>query len=120
MIVLPIFLITLILQLFLPWWIIGVTAFAIAGLQAKSGKEAFKCGFTAIFLLWFMMSLWKSIPNDNLLANRVGQMLMLPDWSFNWIFVLLITAIIGGLSAGFAALSGFFAREAFMKRRNKN
>lgn len=116
MLVLPIFFLALILQLFLPWWIIGALAFAIAAWQSKSGAYAFKGGFTAIFLLWFMMSCWKSLPNENILANRVGQMLMLPDWPFTWLFVLLITAVIGGLAAGFAALSGFYVRKAFIKR----
>ena len=120
MIVLPTFLVALILQLFLPWWIIGIVSFTIAGWQAKNGNEAFTGGFTAIFLLWLMMSLWKSLPNDNILANRVGQMLMLPDWPFNWLIVLLLTAILGGLVSGFAALSGFFAREAFLKRRTRH
>ena len=116
MIVLPIFLIAFILQFFLPWWIIGFIAFGIALWQARSGTDAFKGGFTAIFLLWLMMSLWKSLPNENILANRVGQMLMLPDWPINWLLVSLITSIIGGLAAGFAALSGFLTRLAFAKK----
>jgi len=115
MIVLPIFFIAFILQLFLPWWIIGLIAFGIAFWQAETGKHAFKGGFSAIFLLWLVMSLWESLPNENILANRVGQMLMLPDWQFTWVLVLILTAVIGGLAAGFAALSGYLIRKSFIK-----
>jgi len=116
MIVLPIFLISLALQYFLPWWIIGFVAFGISAWQAKNAGEAFKCGFSAIFLLWLMMSLLKSIPNENILANRIGQMLMLPESSFTWIIVALLSALVGGLAAGLAALTGFFSRAAFIKK----
>lgn len=117
MLILPIFLIAFLLQLFLPWWIIGIVASAMAAWQARSGKHAFRGGFVAIFLLWMVMSLWRSLPNENILANRVGQMLMLPDWSFTWVFVVLITSLIGGLAAGLAALSGYLSRKAFPKER---
>jgi hypothetical protein len=63
-----------------------------------------------------VMSLWKSLPNENILANRVAGMFMLPDWPFAWIFVVLITCIIGGLATGFAGLSGFFVRKAFINK----
>jgi hypothetical protein len=42
-------------------------------------------------------------------------MLSLPDASFNWIIVLLITGIIGGLASGFCGLSGFLFKEAVKK-----
>lgn len=119
MLVILIFFIAFILQLFLPWWIIGIAAFAVSAWQGKSGKQAFAGGFTAIFLLWLTLSLWKSLPNEHILANRVGQMLMLPDWPFTWIFVVFITALIGGLTAGFAALSGYFVSLAFIKPERK-
>lgn len=56
------------------------------------------------------MGLIKTIPNENILANRVGQMLMLPNWSFNWIIILLVTGLIGGFVGGLAALAGFHVR----------
>jgi hypothetical protein len=115
MLILLIALVCLILQFFLPWWIIAPVAFLMALWKARSAGHAFGAGFSAIFILWIMMALVHSIPNENLLANRVGQMLMLPDLSFNWILVLLITGIIGGLAAGLAALAGFYSRQAISK-----
>ncbi|MBC7743549.1 MAG: hypothetical protein H7096_00435 [Flavobacterium sp.] len=112
-----IFVISLILQFLLPWWIISPVAFGLAFWKAKTGRYGFSAGFTAIFLLWSIMGLVRSIPNENRLANRVGEMLMLPPNSFNWIIVLLITGIIGGLVGGISALAGFYIRESFNTRK---
>lgn len=112
-------LLSLLLQFFLPWWIIAVVAFGLAFWRAISGKHAFWSGFFAIFLLWAVMALVKTIPNENLLANRVGQMFGFPDLAFNWIFILLITALVGALVGGFFALAGFYCREAFLPQPQK-
>ena len=75
MLVLIIAIISLILQFFLPWWIIAPTAFGLSFWMAKSGKQAFGSAFLAIFLLWVGMGLIQTLPNENILANRVGTML---------------------------------------------
>ncbi|MDP3468881.1 MAG: hypothetical protein Q8S11_11140 [Daejeonella sp.] len=115
MLVLIIAIVSLILQLFLPWWIISPIAFGLSFLMAKSGKQAFGSAFLAILLLWIGMGLIHTLPNENILANRVGSMLNLPDTSLKWIIVLLLTGIIGGLAAGFSGLSGYYVKEAVRK-----
>ncbi len=106
---------SLVLQFFLPWWIIGIIAFLFALWKAKSAGHAFNSGFKAIFFLWTIMALIKTLPNENILANRVGEMFMLPHWSFNWIIVILITALTGALAAGTAAFAGYFWKFIFRK-----
>ncbi len=113
-----ILLVSLVLQFFLPWWIIAPIALGFAFWKARSGGHAFASGFGAIFLLWIIMGLIRSVPNENLLANRVGEMLMLPSNSLNWIFVLLITGVLGGLVAGISALAGFYSG-AILKDRHQ-
>ena len=103
---------SLILQFFLPWWIIAPVAFGLSFWKAQSAGRAFGSGFLAIFVLWVTMSLIQSIPNENLLANRVAEMLTLPASSFGWIAILLITGVVGGLVAGLSALAGFYCRSA--------
>ena len=117
MLIILIFIISLIFQFFLPWWIIAPVAFGLAFWKGKTSGHAFTSGFGAIFLLWIMMGSIRSIPNENLLANRVGEMLMLPDNSFNWIIILLITGIIGGLVTAFAALAGFYIKDVIETRK---
>lgn len=114
MLIIFIALLSLLFQFFLPWWIIAPIAFGLAAWKAASGRHAFWSGFLAIFLLWAIMALVKTIPNENLLANRVGQMFGFPDWGFNWLIVLFITALLGALVAGFSALAGVYCRHAFL------
>ena len=117
MLFLLILIISLLLQFFLPWWIIGLVAFGIAFWKAERAGQAFASGFGAIFLLWIAMGLIRSIPNQNLLANRIGEMLMLPSNSLNWIIVLLLTGIVGGLVGGFSALAGFYSATAIKAKK---
>ena len=107
----------LVLQLFLPWWIIAPVAFGMAFWKARSGNHAFGAGYFAVFALWIVLAMFQTLANKNILANRVGVMLNLPDTSVNWIIVLLISGIIGGLAAGFSALAGFYVRQAFVKKK---
>lgn len=117
MLFLIILVISLILQFFLPWWIIAPVAFGAAFWKAETGKHAFVTGFLSIFTLWIVTGLFQSIPNEHILANRVGAMLKLPEASYNWLIVLIISAIIGGLLAGVAAMAGRHFREASLKRQ---
>ena len=112
-----ILLISLVAQFFLPWWVIAPIAFGLAARGKESGKKSFWNGFFAIFILWICMALLRSLPNENLLANRVGEMLNLPPASYNWLILVLISGTIGGLVAGISAFAGFQFRNAFLKSR---
>lgn len=111
--------VSLILQLFLPWWIIAPVAFSLAAWKSHSAKNAFIAGFFAIFVLWIIAGLVHSIPNENILANRVASMLTLPSSSASWLIVLVISGLIGGLAAGFSALAGRYAKEAMASSKGQ-
>ncbi|WP_395803416.1 hypothetical protein [Daejeonella sp.] len=117
MLFLLIAIVSLILQLFLPWWIIAPVAFSLAAWNAHSAKNAFISGFLAIFVIWIIAGLVHTIPNENILANRVANMLTLPSSSLSWLIVLVISGVIGGLAAGFSALAGLYAKEAISHRK---
>ena len=110
------FLIILILSFasgyFLPWWVVAIAAFLAAFFIGKTPGQSFLSGFTAVFIVWTVLALFKSIPNDNILAGRVVQLFPLPN---NWIWLLVITALIGGIVGGMAALSGVLLKRAFAK-----
>jgi hypothetical protein len=101
------------LQMVLPWWVIIVISFATCGIIGKTGKIAFWQSFLAIFLLWIGYALFKSLPNDNILATRVAVMIGIKIW---WILVL-VTGIISGLVAGICGFCGYQFRKALL---NKN
>ena len=109
------FLIILILSFasgyFLPWWVVAIAAFLAAFFIGKTSGQSFWSGFSAVFIVWTVLALFKSIPNDHVLAKRVAELFTLP----NWILLLLITALIGGLVGGMSALSGLLLKKAFRK-----
>lgn len=108
MVFLIILLVSFLLQLFAPWWVVVLICFITCALLAKTGKTALWHPFVAILLLWLGMALFKSIPNDNLLANRVGEMLMVKSW----LPILLLTGILGGFVAAISGFCGYHFRKA--------
>jgi hypothetical protein len=106
MVFLIILLISFVLQLFAPWWIVVLISFVTCAMLAKTGKTALWHPFLAIVLLWLGMALFKSIPNDNLLANRVGEMLMVKSW----LPILFLTGILGGFVAAISGFCGYHFR----------
>lgn len=109
MLFLLIILVTFIFQLFSAWWSLALIAFIAAYFYGKGNGHAFLSGFFAIGILWLMLALFQSIPNNNVLAGRVATLFQLP----NWILLLAVTVLIGALVGGFAAWSGYLLRKAF-------
>jgi len=109
MLFLIILILSVALSYILPWWIVVIVAFLAALLFGKTSGQSFWSGFAAVFVGWTILALLKSVPNDNILADRVVQLFPLPH---NWIWVLLVTALIGGLVGGLGALSGLLLRKA--------
>jgi hypothetical protein len=109
------FLIILILSFasgyFLPWWVVAIAAFLAAFFIGKTSGQSFWSGFLAVFIVWTVLALFKSIPNDHILAKRVATMFHL----HYWIFILFVSAFIGGLVGGMAALSGVLLKRVFIK-----
>ena len=94
--------------LYLPWWSIAIVAFIIAALIPQKAGRAFLAGFLALFLLWGGLSFWISNKNEHLLAHKMSMVIFKMD---NPWLLILATALIGGLVAGMAALSGSFVRK---------
>lgn len=95
--------------LFLPWWSIAIAAFMVAALIPQRPFKSFLTAFTALFLLWGGLSFWISNTNNHVLAHKVSQLILKMD---NPILLILVTAFIGALVAGFAALAGSYLRRS--------
>lgn len=106
-----IFIISLATSYVLPWWAVAAIAFAMSVYAGTRPAQAFWSGFGAIFLVWTVIALFKSIPNNHMLAKRVAELFGLP----NWIVLLFVTALIGGLVGGLAALAGLYVKRVFEK-----
>ncbi|MDB5200701.1 MAG: hypothetical protein JWQ27_110 [Ferruginibacter sp.] len=93
--------------LYLPWWMIAVVAFAVIAFVPLRPLSAFFAAFLAIFLLWGGLSLYISTANEHVLAHRVSLLILKLD---NPVALMVVTALIGGLVAGFAGLTASFIR----------
>ncbi len=95
--------------LFLPWWSIAIAAFIVAALIPQKPFKSFITAFIALFLLCGGLSFWMSNNNDHVLAHKVSQLILKMD---NPYLLVLATALIGALVAGFAALAGSYLRKS--------
>jgi len=89
------------------WWFFAVVAFLVAALIHQKGFKAFFAGFLALFVLWFVLAFWMDLANEGVLSVKIASILQLGE--SKWM-LMIITAFIGGLIAGFAALSGSYLR----------
>ena len=93
--------------LFFPWWSIAIVAFVVVLLIPIHPGKAFAAGFFALFLLWGGLSYWISNNNHDVLAHKMSVLVLKQD---NPLFLVLATACIGALVAGFGALTGSVIR----------
>ncbi|MDZ4807785.1 MAG: hypothetical protein SGI96_05890 [Bacteroidota bacterium] len=93
--------------LFLPWWGIAITSLLVAVLVHQKAGKAFLAGMLGVFLLWAGLAWWIDMKNNGVLSKKVAAVLPLGG---NALLLILLTGIVGGLVAGFAAMSGSFLR----------
>ncbi len=96
-------LLSFIAGIYLPWWSIAIVAFLMALLIPQSLGKSFLAGFTGIFLAWAIVALWIDTKNENLLSQKIAQLFPLGG---SGVLLILITALVGALVGGFAAISG--------------
>ncbi|KAA9034630.1 hypothetical protein FW778_21710 [Ginsengibacter hankyongi] len=102
--------------LFFPWWSIAVVAFLVAALIPQAPLVSFISGFIALFLLWGSLSFWISTNNDHILAHRVSLLIFKVDNPF---LLIIVTALIGALVGGFAALTAGYIRPSGFAQSRK-
>jgi hypothetical protein len=93
----------------MPWWGLAPIAAVAGWLFPKGAANSFAAGFLGGFLLWLAAALWLDMANNGLLAGKIGALF---SGQGRW-QMLLLTGILGGLVAGLACLTGFWARVLF-------
>ncbi|MDB5021418.1 MAG: hypothetical protein JWQ28_2545 [Pedobacter sp.] len=101
------------LQMVLPWWIIVVVSFITCAVVGRTGKLSLWAPFFAILMLWTSVAVFKSIANDNILVDRVAEMLGLNK---RWL-VLLITVVLGSFVAAISGFCGHHFRKAILTKK---
>ena len=93
--------------LYLPWWGIGVAAFASAMIIPQKPFYAFLSGFIGIFLLWEILAWWVDSKNNGILSQKIAQILPLGG---STVLLILVTSLIGAIIGGLSALTASYMR----------
>ncbi|HPG11783.1 MAG TPA: hypothetical protein PLU37_09650 [Chitinophagaceae bacterium] len=98
-----------IVGLYFPWWGIAVSSLLVAVLVHQKSWRAFLAGFLGLLLCWGGLAYWIDMKNNGILSSKIAQVLPLGGNSF---LLILVTGVVGGLVAGFAALTGSYIRSS--------
>jgi hypothetical protein len=96
--------------LYFPWWSIAIVSFIVATLIPQPPGRSFITGVAAIYFLWTALAFYISFQNDHVFAHRISVLILKMD---NVLLLVIVTATIGSLVAGFGALSGSYFRKLF-------
>lgn len=94
------------------WWFFAVVSFLVAVLVHQKVAKAFFSGFLGLFILWGGLAYWIDMKNEGILSSKIAGLLPLGGSS---LLLIIVTAILGGLVAGFAALGGSCLRTSKLK-----
>ncbi|MBN9383706.1 MAG: hypothetical protein J0H74_23315 [Chitinophagaceae bacterium] len=94
--------------LYLPWWGVALAAFLVSVLVPQRPGLSFLSGFLALFILWALLAWGMDASNNSILSAKIAQILPLGGSSF---LLILITAIVGALVGGGAALTGSYLQK---------
>lgn len=93
--------------LYMPWWGIAIAAFLVSAAIPQKPAFSFLSGFLGVFLLWEVLAWWIDNKNNGILSQKIASVLPLGGSS---VLLIVITSVIGGIVAGFAALAGTYMR----------
>ncbi|MBL7863252.1 MAG: hypothetical protein JNK10_00135 [Cyclobacteriaceae bacterium] len=97
-----------ILQYFLPWWTLVIGAGIGGYMFGNGGGMSFLSGLLGVGLLWLAMAMLIDVQTQSILTEKVAK--IFPTKTPGLLF--LVTAIIGGLPGGFAAMTGAMIKKA--------
>jgi hypothetical protein len=91
--------------LYLPWWSMALMAFLVAIVIRQRPVRSWLGGFAGLFILWGLLAFWIDVKNQGVLSARIATLIPLGGSALALIFV---TALVGAIVAGFAALSASY------------
>jgi hypothetical protein len=93
---------------YMSWWSLAIAAFLVAAFVRQPPGMAWLSGFLGIFLLWAVLAWWIDIKNQGILAQKIALLFPLGG---SVLLLILVTAFVGALVGGFAALTGSYIRK---------
>ncbi len=91
--------------LYLPWWGIALVSFGVSALIPQRPWGSFLSGFLALFLLWGLLAWAIDSRNNSILSRKIALIIPLQG---SPILLILVTALVGALVGGVAALAGSY------------
>lgn len=89
-------------QSFFAWWTIALVAALVGAWMKLNNFQSYLVGFLGVFLLWGAYAAFLNSGNEGILAGKIGAMF----GGLGAVQMVLVTAILGGIIGGFAALTG--------------
>jgi hypothetical protein len=99
--------------LFFQWWVLAITSFIVGVLIHQRAFIAFLSGFLGVAALWGGLAFWMDLQNQHILATKIASVLPLAG---SPVYLIGVTALVGGLVSGFAAMTGSYLRVARRRR----
>lgn len=103
------------LGLYFPWWTVALAGAIVSAVLNPKPWQAFLAGMAGVFLLWYLVIYLKSTANSHVLAHRMSLFILKQDSPG---MLILVSALVGGLVAGFGALTGSLFRRALPQRQS--
>lgn len=106
---------TVLFEIFLPWWSIALAAF-LGGLIVKSrGINAFLAGALGVGLVWLWVAWRIDYVTDSILTEKMAQLFRIENKNL----MIGITVLLGSIVGAFAAWTGHNFRSLFEKKRRE-
>ncbi len=95
----------------MPWWIPMLIAFLLVIIFPVRGGQAFVSTGTGAALCYLIITFFADRANEQILSRKMAELFGLPSTSL----LLVLTALIGFITAGLGGWSGSFLRQMFQR-----
>jgi peptidoglycan/LPS O-acetylase OafA/YrhL len=95
-----------------PWWIFAIGALIAGWVVPLPSFKAWLAAFLGVFVLWSVLCYMADDKNHGILSAKMAEVLPLGG---SPMVLILVTALIGALVAGFSALTGSYLRRKPVK-----
>lgn len=96
----------------MPWWISMLLSFIILLILPMKGGKAFLAAGLGTALAYIIMSMQVDIANEHILSSKMAILFNLPSY----VLMIIITAMIGAVTAGLGAWMASAFRLLFIKK----
>lgn len=117
--ILLIIILTAIAEIFLPWWSLIISCFLVSFFIYHTRASAFWGGLIGVAILWMTYAYYIDNKTSSILTLKIAQLFNLPETVLaisNTILLIIISGLIGGITGGFASLTGHLFREFFTRK----